>query len=143
MAYGSESVHPNTAMRDIYGMMLHMFSQSSENEQSRATVTQCVNRLDALEAKVGNPDEVAIPLSIAVRNMPLPSPGTTDIQLVQSAFREIRAQGVDVERDIIRVNRLGDTSNGRLGTILVEMRNQDVKAQIMKTKRCLENHHSV
>ena len=142
MADGSESVNPNTAMRDMYGMMLHMFSQSSENEQSRATVTQCVNRLDALEAKVGNPDEVAIPLSIAVRNMPLPSPGTTDIQLVQSAFREIRAQGVDVERDIIRVNRLGDTSNGRLGTILVEMRNQEVKAQIMKTKKCLENHHS-
>ena len=72
--------------------------------------------------------------------MPLPPPGQTDLQLVQSAFREIRAQGVEVERDIVKVKRLGDLSNGKLGTILVEMRNQETKAQIMKTKKCLESH---
>ena len=140
MEAGTETVNPERAMRDMYGMMLHMFSQGTENERVKATVTQCVSRLDALEAKVGNSDEAAIPLSIAVRNMPLPSPGGSDLQLIQTAFREIRAQGVDVDRDIVKANRLGDTSNGRLGTILVEMKTQEAKSQIMKTKKCLENH---
>ena len=72
--------------------------------------------------------------------MPLPTLGQTDLQLVKSAFNEIRAQGVDVERDVIKAVRLGDLTNGKLGTILVEMRNQESKAQIMKTKKCLENH---
>ena len=49
-----------------------MFSQSSENERVKSTVNQCVARIDALEAKIGNADEVSIPLSLAVRNMPLP-----------------------------------------------------------------------
>ena len=140
MEAGTESVNPERAMRDMYGMMLHMFSQTSENENVKSTVKVCVTRLDALEAKVGDPDEVAIPLSIAVRNMPLPSHGATDLQLVQSAFREIKAQGVDVERDIVKANRIGDTSNGRLGTILVEMRTQEAKVQIMKKKSDLETH---
>ena len=74
--------------------------------------------------------------------MPFPSPGVTDLQLVKDAFKEIRAQGVDCERDIIKATRLGDTSTGRLGTILVEMRSLETKAQIMKNKKCLENHYS-
>ena len=127
-------------MKDMYGMMLHLFSKSSENDALKSTVGTCISRLDSLEAKVGNPDEPAIPLSIAVRFMPLPAPGQTDKQLIQLAFSEIRAPGVDVEQDIVKVVRLGDLTNGKLGTILVEMRNQECKAHIMKTKKCLENH---
>ena len=64
MESGADSINPDTAIRDMYGMMLHMFSQSSENEWVKTTVNQCVARLDALEAIVGNPDEVSIPLSL-------------------------------------------------------------------------------
>ena len=142
MESGGDNVNPDRAIRDMYGMMLHMFSQSSENERVKTTVNQCVARIDALEAKIGNGDEVSIPLSLAVRNMPLPSPGVTDLQLVQAAFKEIRAQGVDCDRDMIKVSRLVDTSTGRLRTMLMEMRSVETKAQIMKNKKCLESHPS-
>ena len=143
MDTGSGSVDSNKAMKDMYGMMLHLFSKSDENDAMKGTVKNCVSRIDALEAKVGNSDEAAIPLSIAVRNLGLPPPGTTDLQLIRSVFTEIRAQGVEVDRDVIKANRLGaDSANGRLGTVLVEMRTQEAKAQIMKTKKCLETHHS-
>ena len=73
--------------------------------------------IDSIEAKVGGPDEPAIPLSIAVRFLPLPSPGQTDLQLIKSAFREIPAPGVDVDRDCIKAVRLGDVTQGRLGKV--------------------------
>ena len=140
MQSGSATVNTNDALKDIYGMMIHMLSKSAENDEVKKTVVQCVSRLDSIEAKVGTSDDPSIPLSLAVRFLPLPNPGQTDLQLVKAALREVHAQGVDVERDVIKAVRLGETTDGRLGTVLAEMRNQETKAQNMKAKKCLESH---
>ena len=62
-------------------------------------------------------------------------------------FTEIRAQGVDVETDIKKTVRKGFKAESRpgagdskLGTVLVEVANTEVKGKIMKTKKVLENH---
>ena len=54
---------------------------------------------------------------------------------------------VDVNNDIKKAVRKGfkpesrpGARDGRLGTVLVEMSNTDVKGQIMKTKKVLDNH---
>ena len=123
-------------------MMLHLYSKSSENYALKKTVTKCVSRLDSLEAKCGGSEEPAIPLSLAVRFLPLPAPNQTELEAVKAALLEIRAPGVDCDCDCVKAVRLGDTSQDRLGTVIVEMRNQECKAQIMKNKKNLEGHPS-
>jgi hypothetical protein len=138
MEAGTGQVNTDTALKDMYGMMLHLYSKSAENDVMKSTVVKCVSRLDSIEAKVGGPDEPAIPLSIAVRFLPLPTPGQSDLQLIKSAFREIPAPGIDVDRDCVKAVRLGDVTQGRLGTVLVEMINKECQAQILKNKSSLE-----
>ena len=79
MQSGSTTVNTNDALKDIYGMMIHMLSKSAENEAVKETVVKCVSRLKSIEAKVGGVDDPSIPLSLAVRFMPLPAPGQTDL----------------------------------------------------------------
>ena len=54
---------------------------------------------------------------------------------------EIRAPGVDSERDIVKAVRVGKT-NKYLGTVKVEMISDDARVSIMKSKRNLAYHHS-
>ena len=90
-----------------------------------------------MEAKVGNVGEPSIPLSLAIRGLPLPSPGVEDIDLVRQVVRLIRAPNVDPEQDVVKVVRRGAREqNG--GTILAEIRSKEAKAAIMKTKKVLE-----
>ena len=132
-----------TMIKDMFGMILHMFSKDSDNMQMKENVSSNIARIDALEAKVGKPEDVAKPLSIAVRNLPLPGPGVSDLQLVRSAFDEIRAEGVEVERDIVKAVRKGvRPADNYPGTVMVEMRDDTSRASIMKTKKNLEAHHN-
>ena len=131
----------NTAMKDMFGMLLNLSIKSSETEEMKSQLTFNSQRLDRLEAKIGNPEELAVPLSLAVRNLPFPGPGVTDLQLIKAAFKEINARGVDLDRDIVKVVRQGATAEN-LGTVLVEMSSDETRASIMKTKKCLENNPS-
>ena len=45
------------------------------------------SRLDAVEAKVGDPEEVAERLGLAVRNVSFPPHGYTDMDLVKRSIR--------------------------------------------------------
>ena len=83
MQSGTAPVNHNDAIKDIYGMMLHLLSKNAENDKTKEDVVKCVSRLDSIEAKVGSQDDPAIPLSVAVRFMPLPNPGQTNLQLIQ------------------------------------------------------------
>ena len=60
-----------------------------------------------LEAKVGKPDDIALPLGLAVRYLPLPSEGNTELENVRMALNEINGPGVDVKRDIVKATRVG------------------------------------
>ena len=53
-------------------------------------------RITQLEAKVGKPDDIALPLGLAVRYLPLPSEGNTELENVRMALNEINAPGVGV-----------------------------------------------
>ena len=54
-------------MTDMFGMILHMFSKDNENKEVKQNVTSNTTRISALEAKVGNPEDVAKPLSLTVQ----------------------------------------------------------------------------
>ena len=76
-------------------------------------------------------------MSIAIRNLPLPLPGGDDLTCVRNALHEIRAPGVEVRRDVIKAIRKtsGNNPSNTLGTVLVEFRDEESRAAIMKNKK--------
>jgi len=139
-AGSSSGTEPNHAMKDMFGMMLYLCSKSGETEQMKTQLSTNTHRLDRIEARIGgNPDDIAVPLSLAINNLPIPAPGTEDIELVKALLREVNAPNVDVEKDILRVVRRGATEQNQ-GSVMVEMSSDETRASVMKSKWRLETH---
>ena len=65
--------------------------------------------------------------------------------LWRQILAEIRAPGIDVNRDVVKAVRKipakpPNTGQPILGTVLVEMKNEESRASIMKNKHSLQNH---
>ena len=131
----------NDQFKDMYGMLVHLCKKSNETEEMKTDISSNKHRLCRLEARLGNPDDIVVPLSLAIRNLPLPGHGSDDLQIIRALFLEINAKDVNIDNDIVRVVRQGATHEN-LGTVMVEMRSDESRASIMKTKRVLENHHN-
>ena len=131
------------------GLMLNINSRLAGAENVQEELKKVERRLDAVEAKVGGPHEVADNLGLAIRNLPFPNTGFTDLDVVRELFYEIRAPGVDVNTDIIKVVRKlpsrhnTNPSQHVLGTVLVEVRNDDCRANILRNKHVLEHHPNI
>ena len=128
----------------MFGMVSNILSSVSKFESSleevKADISEISERIAALEAKVGNKDECAVPLSISIQNLKHYDQG--DTEAVRSVIRRINAEGVNSEEAVIKVTRKGSKSaNGnqseRLGTVLVELQSSEVKTKIMKAKKVL------
>ena len=134
-----------SAMLDMLALMLNIYSKLSATEAIRCEIEKANQRLDALEAKVGRENEVSERLGLAVRSLPLPSPGHTDLDIVKQILSEIKAPGIDVDRDVVKAVRKIpskpiNSSQPILGTVLVEMKNEESRASIMKNKHTLQHH---
>ena len=77
--------------------MLNIHSKQSENDDIRSEIKQTSSRLAAVEAKVGGEHEVAERLGLAVRQLSLPPPGYSDLDIVRQVLAEIRAPGISCE----------------------------------------------
>ena len=130
--------------RLMFGMVSNIVSSvrkfESSLEEVKADISENSERIAALEAKVGNKDECAVPLSISIQNLKHYDQG--DTEAVRSVIRRINAEGVNSEEAVIKVTRKGSKSaNGnqseRLGTVLVELQSSEVKTKIMKAKKVL------
>ena len=128
----------------MFGMVSNILSSvrkwESSLEEVKADISEISERIAALEAKVGNKDECAVPLSISIQNLKHYDQG--DTEAVKSVIRRINAEGVNSEEAVIKVTRKGSKSaNGnqseRLGTVLVELQSSEVKTKIMKAKKVL------
>ena len=128
----------------MFGMVSNILSSvrkwESSLEEVKADISENSERIAALEAKVGNKDECAVPLSISIQNLKHYDQG--DTEAVKSVIRRINAEGVDSEEAVIKVTRKGSKSaygnqSERLGTVLVELQSSEVKTKIMKAKKVL------
>lgn len=126
-------------LTDMYGMLLNVLSKQTENDAIKQEVQDHSYRIRELEAKVGDPSQISEKLGLAVRNLPLPTPGLSELDNVRAAFSEIKAPGIEVERDIVKAVRVGFKED-YLGTVKVEMLNDASRASIMKNKKSLGNH---
>ena len=102
-------------LMDMFALLLNLQSKQSENDEIRSEVQQNTSRLDSIEAKIGGPDDVSERLGLALRRLPFPPPGQTDLDMVRQALAEINAPGIDVK-------------------------SEDIRAKIMKNKHTLANH---
>ena len=145
-AGSSAGPNPNPAMKDMFAMLMFLCSKSGESEQMKQQLSTNNHRLDRIEAKLGGPDDIAVPLSLVIHGLPLPAPGTDEIELVKALFKEIFREvapppGINIDSDIRIVVRKG-ASDQNPGSVMVEMSSDEARAIIMKNKFRLENHHN-
>ena len=139
-----DKIQEDDFKRAMFGMMANVFStvnsQGANLEAVKCDVKDNSDRLKALEDKVGDKDECAVPLSITLQNFPMY--GVGDESAVKSVIKAINAEGVDAEQAVVKVIRKGYkpanvTHSERLGTVLVELQSSEVKAKIMRAKKVL------
>ena len=111
-----EEVDNKVMMKSVFGILLHNASNMQTVDQVKRSVQDNTDRIRALEDKVGSSDEVAVPLGLAIQHMPLPTVGTSDLQNVKEMLAEVRAPGVTVDHDVIKVVRKGNKPESRPGS---------------------------
>ena len=134
-------------IRNMFGLMLHLYSRQSESDILKSEMQLVNSRLDAIEAKIGGPDEISDKLGLAVQNVPYPNHGYTDLDVIRHIFAEIRAPGVNVLSDVVKAVRklpnkqIHNQHSQVLGTVLVEMKSEASRSSVMKHKHFLQQHH--
>ena len=141
-------VDTGKVLGDMLGMIVHMFARQSDIDETKGVVHSNTDRIAHLEAKVGGKDDVAYPRSIAIRKLPLPPLGVSELQNAQHYLKEVNAQGVDVTRDTVKAIRKESmkhdpTLGPNLGTVLVELSDDETRGKIMKAKKNLMNHSNM
>ena len=73
--------------------------------------------------------------------------GVSDLQNAQHYLKEIKIEGVNVDNDAVKAIREEASKHNpklgpNLGTVLVELKNEEIRAKIMKNKKNLEHHPS-
>ena len=91
-------------------------------------------RIKELENKVGDKEECAENLSIAVQNVLMFPHG--DNVTVKQVISNIDAEGVNPDTDVVKVVRKGykpanATQKEKLDTVLVELKSSDIRSRIM------------
>ena len=138
-------VDSGKVLGDMLGMIVHMYAKQSENNATKEQVHSNTDRISQLESKVGDPNDVAYNRSIAIRKLPLPPHGVSELQNAQHYLDQIKAPGVNVNQDCVKAIRKEAMKHNpnlgpNLGTVLIELRNDEVRGNIMKSKKNLMNH---
>ena len=78
--------------------------------------------------------------------LPLPIQGQTDLELIKWLFTEIQIPGLDMNREVIKAVRKfpskppPNQAHPPLGTVLVEMKSEDSRSKVMRSKLILQRH---
>ena len=143
-----ESSSESPLLLNMYAIMLNShYARQAETARFQSELDKTNFRLEAIEAKIGNCDEVAERLGLVIRYLQFPVPGFTDLALVKQLFTEIGFPGLDANRDVIKaVRKLPAKPNPNIpkenvvGSVLVEMRNEECRTIVMRNKQLLMYH---
>ena len=128
--------------QDLEAIKTDVNKVSKDNEENTTKIDSNTERIKALEAKAGNKEECAIPLSITIRNVPKLNTND-DIDLVKNIIRATNAD-VDPATAVTKCVRKGykprtATQTEKLGSIFVELESSETRTKIMKAKKHLES----
>ena len=88
METNGTSADTSKVLKDILGVVINMYAKSDDIETVKKVAEENSNRISQLEAKVGKPEDIALPLGLAVRFLPLPCMGVSELDNVRMAFKE-------------------------------------------------------
>ena len=98
-----ESSSESPLLLNMYAIMLNShYARQAETARFQSELDKTNFRLESIEAKIGNCDEVAERLGLVIRYLQFPVPGFTDLALVKQLFTEIGFPGLDANRDVIK-----------------------------------------
>ena len=142
-----EAIDQTELLKGVFGMVYNVAKSVGNIEQFKNDIKSNTNRIEAIENRLGNQDEVPLHLGLVILNLPLPPTGVSELDYVRAVIKEINAPGVNSQTDVVNVVRLGykaessdGAGDGKLGKVEVEISNTEAKACIMKTKRVLDRH---
>ena len=127
-----ETVDQGEMMKGMFSMVFGVYQSVGNMEQVKTDLVEVKSDIQALKEKVGDTDEPAVPLSLAIQNLIAPPPGYTDRDMVIGVLREVKAPGLDPNVDVVKVKRKGfraetsGNSRASLGTVLIQLRNQEI-----------------
>ena len=73
-----DDTNESPLIRNMFGLMSHLYSKQSESDNLKSEIQLVNSRLDAIESKIGGPDEISDKLGLAVQKVPYPNKGFTD-----------------------------------------------------------------
>ena len=128
--------------QDLEAIKTDVNKVSKDNKENKTKIDSNTERIKALEAKAGNKEECAIPLSITIRNVPKLNTNN-DIDLVKNIIRATYAD-VDPATAVTKCVRKGykprtATQTEKLRSIFVELESSETRTKIMKAKKHLES----
>ena len=122
----------------MYAMLIQVLSRQEKSDNLVEEVRDNSNRIRELEKKVGDPGAIAEKLGLCLRGLPL-AEGRSELDNVRDALAQIGAPGVDVFKDVLKVERVGNTDS-YIGIVKVELVSEAVRRQIMLNKKNLKFH---
>ena len=149
----NKAVDYNTMMTALFGGILSLsedIRKCNRDLEDRIEITQnkldhTIEKLSEAEARIqileNSKPEFDLKPSLVIQKLPR-SETKSDMELVIDVFKVINAEGVNEYEDIVKVKRVGHGTD-KDGTILVEMKSEDAKIRIMKTKKCLMKHQNL
>lgn len=135
--------------KSVFGLLANLCTSlnnyDTKLKQVKAEVAHNSDRIKSLEDKIGDMNECSVPLSITMQKLPKAPIGISDMDAAKQVIRAINAEGVNAEDDVIKVSRKGfkpatATQSEWGGTVFVELKSAEVKAKVMKAKKCLANN---
>ena len=135
--------------KSLFGLLANLCTSlnnyDTKLKQVKAEVAHNSDRIKSLEDKIGDMNECSVPLSITMQKLPKAPIGISDMDAAKQVIRAINAEGVNAEDDVIKVSRKGfkpatATQSEWGGTVFVELKSAEVKAKVMKAKKCLANN---
>ena len=123
-------------------MMLTVLSRQSDTDMLRDELMAQENRISALESKIGTSDEISERLGLAIRNLPMPPDGMSELQNVWLSLNEIHAPGLNTEHVLTEAVRVGNVGPKR-GSVKVEIIDEMSRSCIMKNKKNSTQHPNI
>ena len=79
------------ALKYMFGMMISTSSKIQKLDNLEVKVDSLESRMESLESKVGGEEDIAVPLGLAIRNLPIPVNGSSELQQVKFVLGQIGA----------------------------------------------------
>ena len=109
-------------LRGVFGMVYNVAKSVGALDQVKNDVKSNTSRIETIEARLDNQDEVPLHLGIVILNLPLPPHGISELEYVRAAIKEVNAPGVNHVSDVVKVVRIGFKSESSEGAGLVKLK---------------------